>query len=67
MNLEDDIAAFTIMVANDPRTLNKIVICKPPDNVISESDLISLCPKQNWKNFSKSFSARGWDDCALLE
>lgn len=34
MNSENDIAALTIMMANDPRTMNKLVIYRPPSNII---------------------------------
>ncbi|GLJ35071.1 hypothetical protein SUGI_0705630 [Cryptomeria japonica] len=43
---EDDIAALNIMVANDPRTLNRLVIYKPPMNVISQSEIVSLWEKK---------------------
>lgn len=55
MNLEDDIAAFTIMVANDPRTVNKLVICKPVDNIISQSELVSLWEKKTGRTFQRVF------------
>ena len=55
MNLEDDIAAFTIMVANDPRTVNKLVIYKPADNIISQSELVSLWEKKTGRTFQRVF------------
>eukprot|EP01018_Ginkgo_biloba_P022319 Gb_32479 [translate_table: standard] len=44
-NLEDDIAAFTIKVAFDPRTLNRVVIYRP-GNIISQGELVSLWEKK---------------------
>ncbi|GLJ35050.1 hypothetical protein SUGI_0705380 [Cryptomeria japonica] len=55
LNLEDDVAAFTIMVANDPRTLNKLVIYRPPGNIISQSELISLWEKKTGTTFKRVF------------
>lgn len=55
MNLEDDIAAFTIMVANDPRTVNKLVIYRPPDNIMSQSELVSLWEKKTGRTFERVF------------
>ncbi|GLJ35049.1 hypothetical protein SUGI_0705370 [Cryptomeria japonica] len=55
LNLEDDVAAFTIMVANDPRTLNKLVIYRPPGNIISQSELVSLWEKKTGTTFKRVF------------
>lgn len=54
-NLEDDVAAFTIMVANDPRTLNKSVIYRPPGNIISQSELVSLWEKKTGTTVKRVF------------
>jgi hypothetical protein len=55
MNLEDDIAAFTIRVANDPRTVNKLVIYRPPGNMISQSELVSLWEKKTGRTLQRVF------------
>lgn len=55
LNLEDDVAAFTIMVANDPRTLNKLVIYRPPGNIISQSELVSLWEKKTGTPFKRVY------------
>jgi len=55
MNLEDDIAAFTIRVANDPRTVNKLVICRPPGNTVSQSELVSLWEKKTGRTLQRVF------------
>ncbi|GLJ37803.1 hypothetical protein SUGI_0768590 [Cryptomeria japonica] len=55
MNLEDDIAALNIMVANDPRTLNKLVIYKPPMNVISQSELVSLWEEKTGRTLKRVY------------
>ncbi|GLJ35047.1 hypothetical protein SUGI_0705350 [Cryptomeria japonica] len=54
-NLEDDVAAFTIMVANDSRTLNKSVTCRPPGNIISQSELVSLWEKKTGTTLKRVF------------
>ncbi|KAH9289677.1 hypothetical protein KI387_033794, partial [Taxus chinensis] len=55
MNLEEDIAKLTIMVANDPRTLNMLVIYKPPMNLISQDEIVSLWEKKTGKNIKKVY------------
>lgn len=57
MNLEDDIAAFTIRVANDPRTMNKLVIYGPPGTVISQGELVSLWEKKTGRTLQRVFLA----------
>nr|QRW27925.1 eugenol synthase 5 [Ocimum basilicum] len=53
MNSEEDIGIYTIKVATDPRTCNRIVIFRPPTNVVSQRDLISLWEKKTGKTFKK--------------
>ncbi|XP_011628888.1 isoeugenol synthase 1-like [Amborella trichopoda] len=55
MTFEEDIAAFTIRAVDDIRTLNRVVICKPPKNVISQLDLISLWEKRCGKSLTRNF------------
>ncbi|KAA8538611.1 hypothetical protein F0562_028195 [Nyssa sinensis] len=50
---EKDIAAYTIRVANDPRTCNRTVFFRPPQNIISQLDLISLWEKKTGRNHTK--------------
>ncbi|KAG5066228.1 hypothetical protein JHK86_009959 [Glycine max] len=42
LNYEEDIAMYTIKVANDPRTCNRVVTYPPSKNIISQNELISL-------------------------
>ncbi|XLV01330.1 hypothetical protein S245_015667, partial [Arachis hypogaea] len=42
---EKDIAAYTIKTIDDPRTLNKSLYLRPPANVLSFNELVSL-----WEN-----------------
>jgi len=55
MNYEDDIAALTIMMANDPRTMNKLVIYRPPGNIISQSELVSLWENKTGRSLKRVF------------
>eukprot|EP00253_Pinus_taeda_P008361 PITA_08361 len=55
LNLEDDIAAFTIRVANDSRTMNKLVIYKPPGNVISQGELVSAWERKSGRSLRRVF------------
>lgn len=44
---EDDIAAYTIKTVDDPRTLNKTVYLRAPENILSQRELI-----EKWENLS---------------
>lgn len=52
-NYEEDVAKYTIKVANDPRTCNKIVIYKMQKNILSQIELISLWEKKTGKSVKK--------------
>ncbi|KAL9686110.1 hypothetical protein QQ045_023565 [Rhodiola kirilowii] len=44
-NDEDDIAAYTIKTINDPSTLNKTLYIRPPENVLSQVELVGIWEK----------------------
>ncbi|KAK2979900.1 hypothetical protein RJ640_020142 [Escallonia rubra] len=46
LNFEEDIAMYTIKVATEPRTCNSVVIFRPPSNVVSQLELISIWEKK---------------------
>ncbi|KAL9659940.1 hypothetical protein QQ045_024750 [Rhodiola kirilowii] len=52
-NDEDDIATYTIQTINDPRTLNKTVYVRPPENVISQLELVVMWEKLTGKKFER--------------
>jgi len=54
-NKEDDIGTYTIKAVDDPRTLNKILYIKPPANVYSFNDLVSLWEKKIGKTLEKIY------------
>ncbi|XP_062165300.1 isoeugenol synthase 1-like [Alnus glutinosa] len=55
LNYEEDIATYTIKVANDPRTCNRVVIYRPPKNILSQLELISLWEKKTGRSFNKVY------------
>ncbi|KAK2372927.1 phenylcoumaran benzylic ether reductase Betv6 [Trifolium repens] len=46
---EEDIGTYTIKAVDDPRTLNKTIYFRPPANVLSFNELVSI-----WENKIKS-------------
>ena len=62
MNSEEDIAALTIKMANDARTLNKLVIYRPPCNIISQTELVSLWEKRTGRSLRRIF----WPEAEMV-
>ncbi|XP_068314233.1 phenylcoumaran benzylic ether reductase Betv6-like [Pyrus communis] len=54
-NKEDDIATYTIRAVDDPRTLNKILYVKPPQNIYSFNGLVALWEKKIGKVLEKVY------------
>ena len=52
---EDDIATYTIKTIDDPRTLNKTVYLRPPENILTQRELIEMWEKLVGKKLEKSF------------
>ena len=44
---EDDVATYTIKSVDDPRALNKTIYLRPPENILTQNDVIS-----KWENLS---------------
>lgn len=42
---EDDVATYTIKSLDDPRTLNKTIYLRPPENILSQNELIAKWEK----------------------
>lgn len=49
----EDIANYTIKAVNDPRTLNKILFVRPPGNILSFNEIMSLWEKKIGKTLEK--------------
>nr|XP_043636514.1 eugenol synthase 1-like isoform X2 [Erigeron canadensis] len=54
-NEEHDIGTYTIKAVDDPRTLNKILYIKPPNNICSLNELVSLWEKKIGKSLEKTY------------
>jgi hypothetical protein len=47
--VEEDIANYTMRIVDDPRTLNKILYMRPPANIVSHNELISMWERRAGK------------------
>ncbi|XP_019235489.1 PREDICTED: isoflavone reductase homolog [Nicotiana attenuata] len=54
-NKEEDIATYTIKAVDDPKTLNKILYIRPPLNIITLNEVISLWEKKTGKNLERVY------------
>ncbi|KAJ0096977.1 hypothetical protein Patl1_28194 [Pistacia atlantica] len=53
LNYEEDFAAYTVKAATDPRVANRVIIYRPPGNIVSQLDLISAWEKKTGRNLKK--------------
>lgn len=51
---EDDVAAYTIKTIDDHRTLNKTLYIRPPQNILSQRQIIEMLEKLTGKELDKS-------------
>ncbi|XP_022953095.1 isoflavone reductase-like protein isoform X2 [Cucurbita moschata] len=54
-NVERDVATYIIKAVDDPRTLNKILYVRPPQNTYSCVDLVALWEQKCGKILDKSY------------
>ncbi|KAG6534602.1 phenylcoumaran benzylic ether reductase Pyrc5-like [Zingiber officinale] len=52
---EDDIGTYTVKAVDDPRTLNKVLYLRPPSNILSHNELVSLWEKKVGKSFERVY------------
>lgn len=52
---DEDIGTYTIKSVDDPRTLNKILYMRPPGDVYSHNELISLWEKKSGKKLERVY------------
>ncbi|XP_044490928.1 phenylcoumaran benzylic ether reductase POP1-like isoform X1 [Mangifera indica] len=52
---EEDVATYTIRAVDDPRTLNRILYIRPPANIYSFNDLVSLWEKKIGKTLERIY------------
>ncbi|KAI6706788.1 hypothetical protein NL676_009750 [Syzygium grande] len=50
---EDDITTYTIKTIDDPRTLNKTVYLRPPENILSQRQLVEMWEKLSGRTLEK--------------
>ncbi|KAJ4952522.1 hypothetical protein NE237_029354 [Protea cynaroides] len=51
---EDDIATYTLKTIDDPRTLNKTIYLRPPENILTHRELVGIWEKLIGKQLEKS-------------
>ncbi|KFK44973.1 hypothetical protein AALP_AA1G327300 [Arabis alpina] len=51
---EEDIAKYTAKTLNDPRTLNRTVCIRPPNNVLTQNELIQIWEKLTGNEMDKT-------------
>ncbi|KAK4252672.1 hypothetical protein QN277_014417 [Acacia crassicarpa] len=52
---EEDVATYTIKAIDDPRTLNKTLYLRPPENILSQGELIGIWEKLIGKELDKTY------------
>lgn len=52
---EEDIGTYTIKAIDDPRMLNKILYMRPPSNILSYNELVSLWENKVGKTFQRVY------------
>ncbi|XP_028755766.1 isoflavone reductase homolog isoform X2 [Neltuma alba] len=52
---EEDVATYTIKAIDDPRTLNKTLYLRPPENILSQGELIGIWEKLIGKELEKTY------------
>lgn len=55
INTEDDIVAYTLKAVDDPRTLNKILYIHPPNNIVSQNDMVDVWERKIGKTLEKTY------------
>ncbi|XP_057997080.1 isoflavone reductase homolog [Hevea brasiliensis] len=50
---EDDVATYTIKTIDDPRTLNKTLYLRPPENILSQRQLVEMWEKLSGATLEK--------------
>jgi pterocarpan reductase len=73
-NKEEDIGTYTIRAADDPRTLNKILYLRLPNNIYTFNEVVALWEKKIGKTLQKIYvledklleDIEGWYNYAKL-
>ncbi|XXG78094.1 hypothetical protein AAC387_Pa08g2111 [Persea americana] len=51
---EDDIATYTVKTIDDPRTLDKTLYLRPPENILSQIEVVNMWEKHIGKELEKT-------------
>ncbi|KAF5751775.1 hypothetical protein HS088_TW02G00793 [Tripterygium wilfordii] len=54
LNYEEDVATYTLKAATDPTVENRVIICRPPMNIISQMELITSWEMKTGRTFEKT-------------
>jgi len=54
LNYEEDVATYTVKASTDPRVCNRVIIYRPPENIVSQLDLISSWEKKTERSFKRT-------------
>ena len=54
-NYEVDIAVYTVKAATDPRACNTSLVVRPPNNIISQSELVTLWEKKSGRTLKRTY------------
>ncbi|KAH7859541.1 hypothetical protein Vadar_002349 [Vaccinium darrowii] len=66
LNYEEDVAAYTVKAATDPRASNRVVIIRPTGNIITQLGLVSSWEEKSGR-FLKQTRVPGEDIIKLSE
>ncbi|CAI9780498.1 unnamed protein product [Fraxinus pennsylvanica] len=53
LNYEEDVAAYTVKAATDPRLANRVIIYRPSKNIVSQLDLVSSWEKKTGRTMER--------------
>ena len=52
---EDDTGTYTLKIMDDPRTLNKTVYIRPPQNILSQKELVEKWEQLSGNTLKKTY------------
>ncbi|KAK6263651.1 NmrA-like domain - like 10 [Theobroma cacao] len=52
-NYEEDVAAYTVKAATDPGVANRVIIYRPPNNIVTQLQLISAWERKSGRTFKR--------------
>lgn len=55
LNYEEDVAAYTIKAATDPRAYNRVIFYRPQLNIVSQLDLLSSWENKTGRSFKRTY------------